>query len=50
MNDLASFGSLAQGPMSCPSKAANSQHIYSDHSKSRFPYSSTKLGFVNNPG
>ncbi len=34
----------------CPSKAANSPHIDSDHSKSRFPYSSTKLGYVNNPG
>jgi hypothetical protein len=34
----------------CPSKTANSPHIDSDHSKSRFPYSSTKLGFVNNPG
>ena len=33
-----------------PSKAANSQHIDSDHSKPRSPYSSTKLGFVNNPG
>ena len=50
MNDLAGFGSLAQRPMRMPSKAANSPHIDSDHSKSRFPYSSTKLGFVNNPG
>jgi hypothetical protein len=28
----------------------NSRHIDSNHSKSRSPYSSTKLGFVNNPG
>jgi hypothetical protein len=33
-----------------PSKAAKSPHIDSDRSKSRSPYSSTKLGFVNNPG
>jgi hypothetical protein len=29
---------------------ANNPHIDSGHSKSLFPYSSTKLGFVNNPG
>ena len=33
-----------------PRKAANRPHIDSNHSKSRSPYSSTKLGFVNNPG
>jgi hypothetical protein len=34
----------------CPSKVANNPHIDSGHSKSLFPYSSTKHGFVNNPG
>ena len=34
----------------CPWKVANSPHIDSNHSKAHPPYSSTKLGFVNNPG
>jgi hypothetical protein len=50
MNDLTGFGSLAERPMNTPEKAANCPHIGSNHSKSRCPYSSTKLGFVNNPG
>jgi hypothetical protein len=50
MNDLAGFGSLAERSMNMPERPLTAPHIDSKALKITFPYSSTKLGFVNNPG
>jgi hypothetical protein len=50
MNDPWYFVSLARKPMKTPGKSLAAHIIGSTCSKSTSPYSSVKLGFVNNPG
>jgi hypothetical protein len=44
------FVSLAERAMNAPEKVNGSPHRGSKRPKSVFPYSSTKLNFMNNPG
>jgi hypothetical protein len=50
MNDLWGFVSRTERPMNTLEKSLTACIISSTRSKSSSPYSSTKLGFVNNPG
>jgi hypothetical protein len=50
MNDLAGFGLLAERPMNILERLLRARTLTPTTKKSRSPYSSTKLGFVNNPG
>jgi len=50
MNDLQDFVSLAERLVNTPVKSLTARITGSKRPKSSSPYSSTKLGFVNNPG